>query len=44
MNTHAYSLIEVKEVIDTDSNELARIVFIRNPYADNPGNNVSKWN
>ena len=44
MNTHAYSLLEAKEVVDKESNQLVRVVFIRNPYADNPGNNVSKWN
>lgn len=44
MNTHAYSLIEAKEVVDRETNQLVRVVFIRNPYADNPGNNVSRWN
>lgn len=44
MNTHAYSLIEAKEVINRDDNSIVRVVFIRNPYADNPGQNVSRWN
>jgi len=44
MNTHAYSLIEAKEVINHDDNSIVRVVFIRNPYADNPGQNVSRWN
>lgn len=44
MNTHAYSLINCKEVVDDETKIKSRVVFIRNPYAENPGENVSRWN